>query len=42
MGVGIQGEPGGEVTQHTTDRLDVHSVLERDGSEGGAEVMESS
>ena len=29
MGIGVQGEPGGEVTQHAGHRLDVHSVLER-------------
>ena len=41
MGIGVQGEAGGEVTQHTADRLDVYSILECDGSEGVAEVMES-
>ena len=34
MGIGIQSEPGREVTQHAADRLDVHSVLEGDGGEG--------
>ncbi len=34
MGIGVQGEACGEVTQHTADRLDVYSVLESDGGEG--------
>ena len=41
MGIGVQGEACGEVTQHAGHRLDVHTVLERDGCEGVAEVMES-
>ena len=41
MGIGVQGESCGEVTQHAGHRLDVHSVLECDGCEGVAEVMES-
>ena len=41
MGIGIQSEASGEVTQHAGHRLDVHTVLQRDGSEGVAEVMES-
>ena len=41
MGVGIQGEACGEVTQHAGYGLDVHTVLQGDGSEGVAEVMES-
>ena len=41
MGIGIQGEACGEVAEHTADRLDVHTVLESDGGEGMAEVMES-
>ena len=41
MGIGVQGEACGEVTQHAGHRLDVHSVLESDGCEGVAEVMES-
>ena len=41
MGIGVQGEVCGEVTQHTGHRLDVHTVLERDGGEGVSEVMES-
>ena len=31
LDVGVQGEAGGEVTQHTGHRLDVHTVLERNG-----------
>ena len=34
MGVGVQGEACGEVTQHTGYGLDVHTVLESDGGEG--------
>lgn len=34
MGIGIEGEAGGEVAEHTADRLDVHAVLECDGGEG--------
>ena len=39
VGVGVQGEACGEVTQHTGHRLDVYSVLEGDGGEGVTEVM---
>ena len=41
MGIGIQGEACGEVTQHAGHRLDIHTILECDGCEGVAEVMES-
>lgn len=41
MGVGVQGEPGGEVTQHTGHCLDVHTILQCDGGKGVAEVMKS-
>ena len=41
MGVGVQGEACGEVTQHTADGLDIHSVLQCDGCEGVAEVVKS-
>ena len=41
MGVGIQGEACGEVTQHAADGLDIHAVLESDGRKGVAEIMES-
>ena len=41
MGIGVQGEACGEVAQHTGYRFDVHSVLQRDGGEGVAEVVES-
>lgn len=40
MGVGVQGEAGGEVAQHTGDGFDVYAVLQCDGGEGVAEVME--
>ena len=39
MGIGVQGEACGEVTQHAGYGLDVHTILERDGCEGVAEVM---
>ena len=41
MGIGVQGEAGGEVARHSGHRLDIHTVLESDGCEGVAEVMES-
>ena len=41
MGIGIQGEACGEVPQHTGYRLDVYTVLQGDGCEGVAEVVES-
>ena len=34
VGIGIQGKPGGVVSQHSRDRFDVHAVLERQGGEG--------
>ena len=40
MGVGVQGEACGEVTQHAGHRFDVHAVLEGDGGEGVAEIVE--
>ena len=40
MGVSVQGEACGEVTQHSGHRFDVHTVLQCDGCEGVAEVME--
>ncbi len=40
MSIGIQGEAGGEVAEDGGDRLDVHAVLQGDGSEGVAEVVE--
>ena len=41
MGIGVQGEACGEVAQHAGHGLDIHTILERDGSEGMAEIMES-
>ena len=41
MGVGVEGEAGGEVTEHAGDRLDIYAVLECYRSEGVAEVVES-
>ena len=41
MGVGVEREAGGEMAEHTADRLDVHAILEGDGCEGVAEVVES-
>ena len=40
MGIGVQCEPSRKVTQHAGHGLDVHTILERDGCEGVAEVME--
>ena len=41
VGVGVEGETSGEVTQHAGHRLDIHTILQCDGCEGVAEVMES-
>lgn len=40
MGVGVQSEPRGKMTKHTGHGLNVHAVLESEGSEGVTEVME--
>ena len=40
MGIGVQGEACGEVAQHAGYRLDVHAVLQGDGGEGVAEIVE--
>lgn len=40
MGISVQGEACGEVTQHAGDGLDIYAVLESQGREGMAEVME--
>ena len=41
MGIGVQGEACGEVPQHARHRLDIHSILEAEGGEGMAEIVES-
>ena len=41
VGVGAQGESGIVVAQHTGDSLDVHAVLERQGSEGMSQIVKS-
>ena len=41
MGVGVQGEACGEVTEHTADCLDVHATLQCNGRKGVAEIMKS-
>ena len=41
MGIDIQSEACGEGAQHAGHRLDIHTILQRDGCEGVAEVMES-
>lgn len=41
MGVGVQGEAGGVVAQHTGDGFDVHAVLQGQGGEGVAQVVEA-
>lgn len=40
MGIGVQGEAGGEIAEHTADGFDVNTVLESDGGEGMAEIVE--
>ena len=41
IGVGVQGEACGEVTEHTGHRLDVHAILQSDGRKGVPEIVES-
>ena len=41
MGVGIEGEPRRVVSEHTRYRLDVHTILQRDGGERVPEVVKS-
>ena len=41
MGIGIQRETGGEVAQHAGYGFYVNSILQRNRSEGVAEVVES-
>ena len=41
MGVGVQGEACRKVAKHARDGLDVYAVLQCDGCEGVAEVVES-
>ena len=41
MGISVQGEACGEVAQHAGHRLDIYSILQRNGCEGVAEAMES-
>ena len=41
MGVGIQGESGGEVAEHSADGFDIHAVLQGNGGEGVAEIVKS-
>ena len=40
MGIGVQGEACGEASQHARYDLDVYSILEHDGCESVAKVME--
>ena len=42
MGVGVQGEACGEMTQHAGHGFDFHAVLQSEGGEGVAQVMEPS
>ena len=41
MGVSIEGEACGVVSQHTGDGFHVHTVLESKGNEGMPEVVKS-
>ena len=41
VGIGVQREACGVVTQHTADGLDVHAVLQGHGREGMSEVMKA-
>ena len=40
MGIGVQGEAGGEVPQHSGHCLDVHSILKGQGCEGVPQIVE--
>ena len=41
MGIGVQREACGVVSEHTADRFHVHAVLQGRGSEGVTEIVES-
>ena len=41
MGVGVQCEARGVVSEHTADRFHVHAVLQGHGGEGVTEIVES-
>lgn len=41
MGIGVQSEACGKVTQHAADGLDIHSVLQCDGCEGVTKLVEA-
>ena len=41
MGVGVQGEAGGEVAEHSAHGLDVHPVLQSQGGEGVPKLVEA-
>ena len=41
MGVGVQREACGVVSEHTADRFHVHAVLQGHRREGMAEIVES-
>ena len=41
MGIGVQCEACGEVAEHAADGLDIYTILEGNGCEGVAEVVES-
>ena len=41
MGVGVEGEPCGVVSEHARHRLDIHAILKCDGGECVSEIMKS-
>ncbi len=41
MGIGVQREACREVAEHARDRLDDHAVLQRQGGEGVAQIVEA-
>ena len=41
MGVGVQGEAGGEVAEHTADCFNVYAILQSYGRKGVTKVVES-
>ena len=40
MSVGVEGESGGEVAQHTGHCLDVYAILQRQRCKGVPEIVE--
>ena len=41
MGIGVQGESGGEVAQHAGDGLDINTILQGEGGKGVPKLVEA-